>query len=196
MNAQMTDRQQEIVAAAGKLLTMEGVGGLTIKNLAREMQFSESAIYRHFDSKEDILVAMLDYLSEELEQRYERVVSVQRPFEEQLRVLFRSVFTFFDGNPHFAVAVFSDGLMEASDRINQAIFRLIHRMRSRLVPLVREGQHRGAVTSSVSAEDLVHIIMGTIRLQMFRWRSEKFDFDIIQSGDHRIDTLITLIVKK
>ena len=59
----ITPRQFEIIEAAGKILTSSGVGGLTIKNLAKEMQFSESAIYRHFKSKEDIIVAMLNYLA-------------------------------------------------------------------------------------------------------------------------------------
>ena len=41
----ISDRQLEIIEAAGKILTASGVSGLTIKNLAREMKFSESAIY-------------------------------------------------------------------------------------------------------------------------------------------------------
>jgi TetR/AcrR family fatty acid metabolism transcriptional regulator len=56
----ISDRQIEIIEAAGKILTRSGVGGLTIKNLAKEMHFSESAIYRHFTSKEEIIIAMLE----------------------------------------------------------------------------------------------------------------------------------------
>jgi len=51
----MKERQLEIIEAAGRILTLSGVSGLTIKNLAKEMQFSESAIYRHFTSKEEII---------------------------------------------------------------------------------------------------------------------------------------------
>jgi TetR/AcrR family fatty acid metabolism transcriptional regulator len=36
-------RQQEIIESAGKLLMEKGVKGLTTKNLAHEMGFSESA---------------------------------------------------------------------------------------------------------------------------------------------------------
>ena len=56
-------RQLEIIDAAGRILTASGVSGLTIKNLANEMKFSEGAIYRHFTSKEEIIIALLDYLS-------------------------------------------------------------------------------------------------------------------------------------
>ena len=58
----ISDRQLEIIEAAGKILTASGVSGLTIKNLAKEMKFSESAIYRHFTSKEEIIIALLEFL--------------------------------------------------------------------------------------------------------------------------------------
>ena len=62
MTTAISDRQLEIIEAAGKILTTSGVSGLTIKNLAKEMKFSESAIYRHFTSKEEIIIALLEYL--------------------------------------------------------------------------------------------------------------------------------------
>ena len=65
---EITPRQLEIIEATGKILTTSGVSRLTIKNLAKEMQFSESAIYRHFESKEEIIIAMLDYLSETMDE--------------------------------------------------------------------------------------------------------------------------------
>lgn len=76
--ATISDRQFEIIVAAGKILSTSGVGGLTIKNLAREMGFSESAIYRHFDSKEAIIIAMLNFLAEDMDVRLSRVISTQK----------------------------------------------------------------------------------------------------------------------
>lgn len=59
--SEISERQIEIIQATGKILTDTGVAGLTIKKLATAMQFSESAIYRHFESKEAILVAMFHF---------------------------------------------------------------------------------------------------------------------------------------
>ena len=44
----ISERQKEIIDAAGRILTESGIGGLTTKKLALEMGFSEAAIYRHF----------------------------------------------------------------------------------------------------------------------------------------------------
>ena len=64
MNSKLTSRQQEIIQASGELLLTLGVTGFTTKQLAVKMGFSEAALYRHFSSKEDILVAMIAELRE------------------------------------------------------------------------------------------------------------------------------------
>ena len=78
MTVAISNRQLEIIAAAGKILTASGVSGLTIKNLAKEMKFSESAIYRHFASKEEIIIAMLEYLAQNIDERYSCLLYTSR----------------------------------------------------------------------------------------------------------------------
>ncbi len=54
----LTRRQTEIVAAALEIISSPGIQNLTIKKLAKQIQVTEGAIYRHFDSKEEILAAV------------------------------------------------------------------------------------------------------------------------------------------
>lgn len=191
----MSERQFEIIESAGKILTTEGVGGLTIKKLAAQMNFSEGAIYRHFTSKEEIIVAMLNYLAENMDQRYAALPQTADP-EERFRALFREQFRFFGNRPHFVVAVFSDGLMEESQRINETIARIMAVKMKHLMPVLREGQAKGIFTDAIPLEDLMHIVMGTFRLQMFKWRISNFQSDIKKSGDHMVQSLLTLIKQK
>lgn len=102
----ISDRQLEIIEAAGKILTASGISGLTIKNLAKEMKFSESAIYRHFTSKEEIIIALLDYLAQSMDERYTNAISSEHSPEEKFTTLFQNQFSFFKKHPHFVVAVF------------------------------------------------------------------------------------------
>jgi len=41
---EISDRQLEIIEASGKIITKHGLANLTIKNLASEMGFVESAL--------------------------------------------------------------------------------------------------------------------------------------------------------
>lgn len=183
----------EIIEAAGKILTASGVSGLTIKNLAKEMKFSESAIYRHFTSKEEIIVAMLQFLAENMDKRYSKAISVNQSPIEKFTTLFNNQLSFFKANPHFVVAVFSDGLMEESDRINDTILKIMAVKMKHLMPVILEGQQKGVFTNSITSEELIHIVMGTFRLQMFKWRIANFQFDIKRHGNNLIQSLLTLI---
>lgn len=186
-------RQIELIEAAGKILTTSGVAGLTTKKLAKEMQFSESAIYRHFSSKEEIVCALLDYLSETLDTLLkERVNSSETPIQ-QFRALFECRFSYFNAHPNFVVAVFSDGLMDGSEQINQAIARLMSVTSGQLKTIVEKGQEQGVFTTDISAEMLIHISMGTFRLHMLKWRTSGFKNDFSENGKTLLNSLLKLI---
>lgn len=189
----ISGRQFEIIEAAGRILSASGVSGLTIKNLAHEMKFSESAIYRHFESKEEIIVAMLGYLAQNMDERLQQVVAAQKTPRENLEAIFQNQLSFFSLHPHFVVAVFSDGLMEESQKINAAVLRIMEVKMRHLMPLVKQGQQQGMFTNAVAAEDLAHIIMGSFRLQMFKWRTAGFGFDIIGKGETLLSNLLKII---
>lgn len=193
---EITERQFEIIQAAGKILTNGGIGRLTIKNLAKEMKFSESAIYRHFSSKEDIIVALLEYLADNMDQRYRNAIDPSMHPEEKFTQIFMNQFSFFKESPFFVVAVFSDGLMEESERINQTILQIMAVKMKYLMPIIVEGQQKGVFTNSITSEELIHIVMGTFRLQMFKWRVAKFEFDIQRNGSNMIQSVLTLIKTK
>lgn len=189
----MSDKQLEIIKATGNILTSSGVSGLTIKKLAAAMKFSESAIYRHFESKEEIILALLDFLATNMDERLTASYSKNENQKEQFVRLFQNQYSFFKQNPHFVVAVFSDGLMEESQRINEMIYKIMSVKIKHLKPLLIEGQQSGVFTKVISADDLTHIVMGTFRLQMYKWRMAEFQFDIEIEGNKMIQSILTLI---
>ena len=189
----MSDKQLEIIKATGNILTSSGVSGLTIKKLAAAMKFSESAIYRHFESKEEIILALLDFLATNMDERLTASYSKNENQKEQFVRLFQNQYSFFKQNPHFVVAVFSDGLMEESQRINEMIYKIMTVKIKHLKPLLIEGQQSGVFTKAISADDLTHIVMGTFRLQMYKWRMAEFQFDIEIEGNKMIQAMLTLI---
>ncbi|MFT5823379.1 MAG: TetR/AcrR family fatty acid metabolism transcriptional regulator [Crocinitomix sp.] len=192
---QITERQYEIIEAAGRILTASGVGGLTIKKLAKEMDFSEAAIYRHFKNKETILINMLQYLAHNMDERFEKIDRTMS-HEDRFKAIFNAQINFFNTNKHFVVVVFSDGLLEESDRINQQIYNIMQVKMKHLLPVIRNGQQMGVFTKKITPEEMTHIIMGSFRLQMYKWRVSNFELDIKRIGNNLIESLLTLLKTK
>jgi AcrR family transcriptional regulator len=175
-------RQLEIISAAGRILTESGVSGLTIKKLALEMKWSESALYRHYSSKEEIILSLLDYLAHNMDERLsarEPKTDIQKDFLD----FFGNQLKFFSNNPHFVVAVFSDGLWEESKRVNESINTIMQVKMKHLKKIIQKGQKEGVFITSLKSDVLVHIVVGTFRLQMYQWRISNFEFDIKKKGD-------------
>ena len=188
-------RQQEIIESAGKLLMEKGIKGLTTKNLAQEMEFSESALYRHFKNKEDIILLLIHFLSENINLRFETILKTENNAEEKFLALFKSQFQFFKTNPHFIVIVLSDGLMDNSDEIKSSIKKLIETNFGAIKQIMIEGQQSKDFNQEMEAESLVHFAMGSFRLQMLQWKLSNFSFDIEAQGMKTMTNLLTLLKK-
>ena len=100
-------RQLEIIEAAGQLVTEDGFAALTTKRLAERMHFTEAALYRHFKSKEEILVTMLHHLASNIDERLASVAEAHPEPVERVRAMFDSQFTYFQKNPQYLMAIFA-----------------------------------------------------------------------------------------
>ena len=196
MRIHLSNRQEEIIQAAGKIMSSKGVSGLTIKNLASEMKFSESALYRHFKSKEEIIVTMLEFLADKMNDNFGEATRGDNSAEDKFINLFTSQFEFFATQPFFVTAIFPDSLMDESEKINETIFKVMQVKIKHLMPVITQGQQDGVFTNKITSEQLIHIVMGSFRLQMFKWRMNKFQFDIKINGEQMIHALLTLIKNK
>jgi len=188
-------RQQEIIESAGKLLMEKGIKGLTTKNLAHEMNFSESALYRHFKNKEDIVLLLISFLSDNINSRFNTILNSEINAEEKYLALFKSQFQFFKTNPHFIVIVLSDGLMDNSEDIKNSIKKLIETNFGALKRIMIEGQESNLFNQEMEADSLVHFAMGSFRLQMLQWKISNFSFDIETQGLKTMTNLLTLLKK-
>ncbi len=192
MKMEITPRQLEIIEATGKILTVSGVNGLTIKNLASEMKFSESAIYRHFSSKEEIIIVMLKYLKNNIGNILSTLTKTD-DVQKDFKTFFNKISSYFKENPHYVVVVFSEGLMDESNKINDEIFGLMTVTSSYLKPILQEGQKQGLFISSVSTDELTMISIATFKLHMFNWKFDKFKFNLSESIEKMSTSLLELL---
>ena len=186
-------RQLEIIEAAGQLVTEDGFAALTTKRLAERMHFTEAALYRHFNSKEEILVTMLHHLASNIDERLTSVAEAHPEPVERVRAMFDSQFAFFQKHPQYLMAIFATGMLEASHGIDAGIERIMVVKRRHLLNAIKDGQRSGAFTSEHSGDTLTHIVMGTFRLHMLQWRMSGRSFDVRKKGKALIVAALDLI---
>lgn len=190
---QTSQRQYEIIQAAGKLLIEKGVKGLTTKNLAAEMGFSESALYRHFKNKEDIIVFLLEFLKQNIEQRLTEIAYSSANPTEKLSQIFNSQFVYFSQNPHFVVAILSEGLFDETEKIYNAMLKIVQYKVQIISSIIEQAKLQNEILETISTADMVHILMGSFRLMMLKWKISKFQLNLIEQGNALMQININLL---
>lgn len=82
-------RREQLIDAAAELITAEGLSGLTMKRVAREVGISEAQAHNYFAQKRDLMVALARRELTAMETR--RRTEIQRGADRQTRIALSTI---------------------------------------------------------------------------------------------------------
>jgi AcrR family transcriptional regulator len=155
------ERQGEILDAAARLLAREGAAALTTATLAREVGVTGGALFRHFASKEAILVALAARAAEGLRGHLTRREGESA--EAGLRRFVRERLTTITEDPSTLPLVLSSDVHLALPEEGRAhLQRAIQATQRYLGGLLQEGQERGVFRRDLALPELMVAVMGVL----------------------------------
>ena len=190
-----TARQKEITEVALELISEKGIQGLTIKNLAKKIGITEPAIYRHYDSKIDILIAVLDLFKQNTEQLFEKELNNEGKAIAKIEHLFTKHFTSFSATPSLVSVIFSEEIFRNEPILIDKIAEVINKNDKILSTIIVNGQKNGEIRTDIEAKYLSTVLMGTLRLFVKKWQFSAFSYDLPKEGKKLIESIKTLIIK-
>src|SRR5690606_33516948 len=126
---EFTDRQIEIMEAATARIHTYGIQNLTIKNLAVDIGLSEPALYRHFKSKNDILLGLLNYFIMEMKNRIGNLSLLPNVTAgDELRAIFNSQLGAFTNKPAIVSVIFAESIFHFDEGLSAKVAEIIHLM--------------------------------------------------------------------
>lgn len=180
--AAFTNRQKQIIEVSIKIIAEKGIQQLTIKNISKSLGISEPAIYRHFDSKLDILLAILSNFKAENYATVKRIHSVDKSAIEQIEMMFLTHFKQFTEKPALAAVIFSEEIFQNDKMLSEQIVKIMKLSQEAMSTLIEKGQQNNEIRKDIGKEQLSLIIMGALRLIVTKWRLSNFSFDLEKEG--------------
>ncbi len=165
------ERRTEIADAALRIIATRGITELTVAALAAELGITGGALYRHFASTDEILVAVAARAVELVDATLpsgdlEPLAWLEQFVESRARTV--------GGHPGLARLLISDQLaMALPAAAVELVQGAVRRTFASIERALRRGQEVGAVRDDVDARDLVPIVAGTVQL-----------LALAQSGSH------------
>ena len=193
-NNKFSERQIEITEAATKRIDEHGIQDLTIKTLAADLNLSEAALYRHFKSKNEILLGLLTYFIEEMKDRLDIILSNKdRSPSELLKDLFDSQLKTFVQKPSVVSVIFSESIFQFNKELSSTVSSMMELMQNHIETIVKKGQANGSFSKIVGVSTTTTIIMGGMRITVLKWKLSGHKSDLIKDGNKVLNGILKMV---
>lgn len=189
-------RQIEIMEIASQIIDRDGIQELTTKNLAAEIGLSEAALYRHFESKNEIMLGLLDYFMCEMKDRVAEIAAEPgRTPPELLKDIFTSQLKTFAEKPAIVSVIFSEGIFQFNKELTKKVSSMMEMMRMQIHTIVKNGQQDGSFRNFEGPSTITTIIMGSMRMAVLKWKILSRNSDLVKEGNKVLNGILKMIEK-
>jgi AcrR family transcriptional regulator len=183
------ERREQIVNEAIKIIHGEGYTSLSIRELSKRVGISEPAIYRHFASKEEIIIGILDKMKKLGQYIIERIQSVPDARERIIQFVLLH-YEFLEKHPEMTSVLFSDEIFDHNEVLKKKFNEVMGQRWAILTELI-DDLKKEENSIGQSTEDLSLILLGLLRTTVLRWKRSGFQFSLKERGKQVMDTLLS-----
>ncbi|MCA9667189.1 MAG: DUF2249 domain-containing protein [Myxococcales bacterium] len=153
-------RREQIVEAALALLGETTLEQLTTRQIAAELDISQPALFRHFRSREAIVLAVMDHVRDQLADLAQRVLAAHDEPVAALGALARALLDHVSEHPGLPRMLFSPPPPGA---LRDALSGLVASQVALVAELVRQGQQRGVMSRALEPSRAARAFVGLLQ---------------------------------
>ena len=162
-------RQHQIVEAARDLIASGGLDALTIRGIASKVGVTEAAIYRHVDSKEEVILLLIKEVEESLFHAISRATRSDRHALERLEHMLQLHVSYVELRQGISFIVIAEAAQFEEPKVRSAGRRLVEKYLSLVSQIIAQGIERDEVSKSVLPDAAAMIFFGMIQSAVTRW---------------------------
>ncbi len=188
-------RQEEIKAAVLSIIFRDGLKKVSTKNIAKEVGISEGSIFRHFKSKKEIILAIMDDVINDLIEDLRRTSLENSPPADRLYNYLCKTVTYLIENKGITILLFSEASYENDNEMITKLNYIFNSQKQLAVKIISDGIAMGLWDEAVPVTDFATLYMGiplSLNIEMVLSR-EKFERN---NFCKRMYDLILKILKK
>lgn len=171
-------RKQQIIEAARGLITEKGMEAVTIDAIAEAVGLSEGAIYRHFTSKREILLLLIDDLEHGLLGAVETAQSVEPNALRVLECILETHLADVEGSRGVSFVVVSGAMSFEGIGLANRVRDMLNRYLEALKGVMQRGVDEGAFHSHLDVEAAAFTFFGMIQSTATIWALSGYSWSL------------------
>ena len=190
------ERRDEVIEATLRLASEIGPDRITTEAIAKAVGLSQAAVFRHFPRKEDIWIAVIEWLRNQFAERWLRSDTLERSPERRLRAVVRSQLEFIRANPGLPMILMSRELHTRSDLLRHALALMMEMFHRHLAGIFNDGMKSGEFVSDLEADRAAYLVISMIHGLALRWTLRAQTFDIVSDGEKTLNIALRGILAR
>ncbi|MFP2960435.1 TetR/AcrR family transcriptional regulator [Myxococcus sp. 1LA] len=153
----------DILEAAIHLFARRGFLATTMADLSRAIRMTPGALYWHFPTKEDLLLAAIEELHQRCVREFRLLGDLrQQPAREQLRAVSEHTHLLLREHREYGIffAMLAAEAADSNDQVAEAIRDKLSLYATMLERLIQHGQETGEFRQDVDARHVAHSLLG------------------------------------
>jgi len=183
-----TERQNQIIQESIQLIAEKGIQGLTIKNISKAIGITEPAIYRHFESKNDIILGIISTMKSSTDAELSQI-DENNPTIDKIKKMIQGHTNRFIKNPSLTAIIFSEEIFNNNSILAKPIRLMMKLNQNKLISMIEKGQAAGDVRVDIKAEQISLMVIGSFRFLVSKWHIMNFDFDLKKDVDEMLNAI-------
>ena len=153
-------RQEEIKSAVLEIISNEGFNKLSTRNLAKKVGITEGAIFRHFKSKRDIILNIMEDVKVELQDTLRAIAVSAEPANERLKQFLYTHINFLNKHLGITILLFSEAAYMNDITLKQQLNEILTEQKSLISKIVHDGKKEGIWNKEVIGNNFAMLYLG------------------------------------
>ncbi len=155
------ERREQIKKAVLEIVFSEGLKNLTTKNLAKKIGLSEGAVFRHYPTKQAIILGIIDDVKNELVSNLKQISEQKNKTpQEQLEKFVCNHVKYLKKNKGISIILFTEASYQNNATLKERLDEILHLQKNYFAKIIKNGIDSGVWDSSVSPENIAELYMG------------------------------------
>lgn len=157
------ERQSEIIRVAVELAAEKGVDSVSTQDMANAMQLTQGAIFRHFATKDDIWVAVMQWIRDRLMKVLDKAAADATDPLNGIERMFFAHITFISKHPAIPRLLFSELLHKKNSKLRELIQGIISGYEARITGLLEVAKSQSLVSDDLDSQSAAVLYIGMIQ---------------------------------
>lgn len=153
-------RQKQIKQAVLELIANEGLHAISTRNLAKKVGITEGALFRHFKSKRDILLAIMDDVHKDLLENLRHIALARQPAATRLSEFLCQHISYLVDHRGITILIFSEAAHMNDSALKDRLHQILIQQKQLISKIIQDGIVEGIWDPELRVENVAMLYMG------------------------------------